>query len=110
MTLEFKGTKPARRLLREWDEHGRDRVVTATKTGRDNWAVQLTHPDGQQWNYELNNAIDEEVGVYMADVMNGRKNEFIQARVNGDRPTRKIEPRLHESVDVPIAQVRSIRG
>jgi hypothetical protein len=91
MAIEFKPSAPEYRLLQERDAHGRERVAIAVRNGPRNWAATLTHPDGQIWTAQINHARENEVHAYLSDFMASKTNEFVQARLRGDKPPTKIE-------------------
>jgi hypothetical protein len=90
MAIEFKPSAPEYHMLTRQDEYGRERVAIAVRTGPHNWEITLAHPD-QKWKANLNNARDGEVDDYLSRFMDQKNNEFVQARLRGDKPAVKIE-------------------
>ena|SRR5215475_9681620 len=89
MPLKFKSSSPETFMLLGRDEHGRERIVTATKyADQFNWQLKLTHPSGQSWPGTFAAPGGGNAGIIdaMGDMMRSRDSEFVQDRARGDRP------------------------
>jgi predicted metallo-beta-lactamase superfamily hydrolase len=87
MTIEFKPTRPETQVLHEIDEHGRERLCIATRIERSrNWRYQLIHPEGEVAGGTIKHSNEAEVAHYLSQVMEAKRNEFINARNRGDKP------------------------
>ena len=85
MPVTYRSTIPEKVYMIHQDHFGRRQVLEATRDdGERDWSMHVTIPDGQRWEARYSG----DVGLYDAcsEFMNAKRNDFVAARANNDRP------------------------